>query len=164
MVYAVMLISNYENPKETMKPFMYCVGYSKDPHVADRYRELREEIGSPHDYSIYRVAMFSDDVFEQLLRNNDNFNAAEPIDIISQNGNLVMTSTDEEFCVDSLGSMVDQFIRSTDEFVPILNLFTDPEIRSFLKRYKALRKRLKDGMDDDMWESIKWVKAMKHFI
>ena len=164
MIYAVMLVSDYEDPKTNQKPFVYCVGYSEDAHVADRYRELREEIGGPNDYSIYKIATFSRDVFERLLQENDNFNAAEPIDISSDNGNIVMTSSDEEYCVDSLGGAIDQFIRNMDECVPTLRMFKDPEMRAFLKKYKALRKRCKHGMDDDLWDSVKWVKAMKYFI
>ena len=164
MIYAVMLVSDYTDPNTKQTPFIYCVGYSDDPHTADRYRELREEIGGPNDSSIYKIATFSHDVFERLLHEDDHFNAAEPIDICSPNGNIVMTSSDEEFCVDSLGGAVDQFIRNMDECVPTLKMFGDPEVKDFLKKYKALRKRWKNGMDDELWESVKWVKAMKYFI
>jgi len=155
MIYAVMMILS-----ESDYPNWYCVGYSDDPHKADKYLELRRRMANAdkHCDTKYTIKLFSEEVFDKLIQENERFNVASPINEEYQG--VWITESDEEFYGDATFEALTQTKINAKEIRTILRLFDDEDCRKLSKDLKKLIKRIDQ---DELFWKLDWNKAMKHF-
>jgi hypothetical protein len=158
MIYAVMMILG-EDAEQPNK--WYCIAYSDDPHMADKYLELKERIAEKDKNcdTTYTIRMFSDKVFEYLLSENERFNIASPIE--GEYNGVYLTESDAEFYADYVLDALNRTKINIEEILPVLKLFDNKECRDMRKKLKKFLDMIKD--ENELYESIDWEKAMKHF-
>ena len=133
-------------------------GYSDNPTIAEKYKELKEEKSKDPNCK-YDIILIPNDKFEDFRRRDPVLYLSSEINNLVDD--IYVSDDDYEILEQSLSERVTDLQYHFRESIKTLKLFDDKEASELVKSLKKFMKRIEKDYDgEDFWSKINWKRAI----
>ena len=141
-------------------------GFSDNLHIAEKYRDFREEISEKYDknHSVnFDIVSLSDQRFQELQMKFSDFGCCPEINELTKG---IYISDDDYYYMDSIvAETMTELSHNIESTIRALKMFDDEDAKELIKKLKKFNKRIdNDNGGEDLYASIDWERMCRKIL